>query len=118
MKKKLLLYISILIIAFSSFNVRSSFNPFLGTDHFTEAILQTYFAINASDLNAIVKHAQQATKHAVATRYDVSQEVDHQLIDRGIQSLIIVVEEGTSGNIEAARKAAHNALVFITQSAR
>lgn len=118
MKKKLLIYISILIFAFSSFNVQSSFHPFLGLDHFTEAILETYSAINASDVNAIVKHAEQAKKHAVAAKYDVSQEIDNQLLDRGIKSLIIVVLEVSNGNIEAAKEAAHNALVFITQSAK
>lgn len=118
MNKGLLLYLSMLIIAFSSFNVRSSFHPFLSLDHFTAAILETYSAINASDETAIVKHAEQAKKHALAAKNDVSQDIDNQLLDRGIKSLIIVVVEVSNGNIEAAKEAAHNALVYITQSAR
>jgi hypothetical protein len=80
---KLLFYISMVMIAFSSFKVCSSFDPFLKVDHLTEAILETHFAINASDVKAIIQHAEKAKSHAVATKHDVYQLVDHQLLDNG-----------------------------------
>ena len=118
MKIKLLFLISILLIAFSSFNTWATSNPNPSMDPLTEAIVQTYSAIHAAEVNSIIQHAEIAKIHVKATKNDIYQKVDHQLLDYGIESLNDVVVEVNSGNIEAAREAAHNALVFITQSAR
>jgi hypothetical protein len=120
MTMKLSLYIRRSLIAFSflSFSTWASNNPDPNMDPLTEAIIQTYSAIHAIEVNSIIQHAEIAKIHAKATKNDIYQKVDHRLLDYGIESLNNVVTEVNSGNIEAAREAAHNALVFITQSAQ
>lgn len=115
--KTIILYISSLLIFLYSLSATASINAFARMDHLTEAIVHTYSAIHAPDGETIVQHANLARIHAKATKNDIGQEVDHELLDYGINSLNVVVKEVIAGSIEAAREAAHIALVFITQSA-
>lgn len=118
MIKKLLLKIIVLAMMVGSFHASASFGPFPQIDHLTQAIVQTYFAIHASDAKAIVQHAQIAKGHANTIKRVQEGEVDHLLLEQSINNLNMVVEEGSNGNLEAARAAAHAALILMTRSAR
>jgi len=118
MIKKLLLIISALVIMANPYHASASFGPFPQVDHLTQAIVQTYFAIHASDARTIVQHAQIARGHANTIKSVQHDEVDHFLLEQSIDNLNMVVEEGSNGNLEAARAAAHAALILMTRSAK
>ncbi|HLP81075.1 MAG TPA: small metal-binding protein SmbP [Nitrosomonas sp.] len=118
MIKKLLLNIIASVMMACTFQASASFGPFPQIDHLTQAIVQTYFAIHASDAKTIVQHAQTARGHANTIKSVQHEEVDHFLLEQSIDTLNVVVEEGSNGNLEAARAAAHAALILITRSAK
>lgn len=118
MKNKSLFNIIGLIMIVSSYHASASFGPFPRVDHLTQAIVQTYFAIHASDAQTIVQHARMARGHAHTIRSVHDDEVDRYLLEQSIDSLNMVVEEGNNGNLEAARAAAQAALILMTQSAK
>lgn len=115
---KLLFHIIALLMITGAYRVDASFGPFPKIDHLTQAIVQTYFAIHAVDARTIVQHAQIARGHAKTIKGVQHEEVDHFLLEQSIDSLNVVVEEGSNGNVEAARAAAHAALILMTQSAK
>ena len=118
MIKKLLLNIIALVMMTGSYHASASFGPFPQIDHLTQAIVETYFAIHAADAKTIVQHAQIARGHANTIKGVHEDEIDHFLLEQGIKNLNVVVEEGSNGNLEAARAAAHAALILMTHSAK
>ena len=105
-------------MALSSFSAHSSFSAFAKIDPLIEAILHTYSAVRAPDGISVAQHAAVAIIHANATKNDKDQIVDRRLLEDGIKSLDDAVKEGTSGNTDAAREAANDALIYITHSAK
>lgn len=118
MIRKLLFPLIAWVMITGSYPVSASFGPFPKIDHLTQAIVQTYFAIHAADAKTIVQHAQIARGHANTIKGVQHDEVDDFLLEQSIDSLNMVVEEGSNGNLEAARAAAQAALILMTRSAK
>ncbi len=106
-----------LILAFISFNAFSSYSPFAGFDHLSEAILHTYSASKSSNGKAVAKYAEVARIHANATKNDHYRKINHNFLEEGIRCLNLAVKEGKNGNTDAAKLAVDDALLFLLQSA-
>jgi hypothetical protein len=99
--KTTILYASILIIALFSFSAIA------GQSHLDEAIQHAEVAATSSDGKAIAQHAQESKTHAKAAKND---KTDAKHLDEGIKCLDDAVKEGNDGNIDAAKKAATDAV--------
>ncbi len=114
--KAITLSICSLILVFTSLSAFSSYSTFAGFDHLSEAILHTYSAFRSSNGETVAKHAEVARIHASATKNDQHRKIDHNFLNEGIRCLNLAVKEGENGNIDAAKQAVDDALLFLIQS--
>lgn len=105
-----------LMLIFASFNAFSSYSTLAGFDHLSEAILHTYSAFRSSNGKTVAEYAEVARIHASATKNDHHRKVDHNFLNEGIRCLNLAVKEGENGNIDAAKQAVDDALLYLIQS--
>ena len=108
--KTITLFASILIMFLSSLSVHA------GDNELIDAIQHTQKAVTAEDGEDVVKHAEMAKGHANAAKNDKYMKVENKQMDDGIKSLNDAIKEGKGGKLEAARKAARDALKHFTQA--
>ena len=102
--------VSILIMILLSLSAQA------GDNELIDAIQHTQKAITASDGDDVVKYAELAKGHANAAKYDKYIKVENKQMDEGIELLNDAIKEGMEGNLEAARKAARDALKLFTKA--
>jgi len=108
-KKTIFLYACILMMSLLSFSVVA------GQSHLDQAIKHSEAAVTSADGKTIAKHAQEAAIHAKAAKND---KTDAKHLDEGIKRLEDAVKEGNEGNIDAAKKAATDAVNHFKQAAK
>lgn len=108
--KTIALSASILIMVLFSLSAQA------GDNELIDAIQHTQKAVTATDGDDFVKHAEMAKGHANAAKYDKYIKVENKQMDDGIKFLDDAIKESKGGNMEAARKAARDALKHFTQA--
>lgn len=108
-KKAIILYAGILIMSFLSFS------GIAGQNHLDQAIKHSEAAVTSVDGKTLAKHAQEAQIHAKAAKNDTT---DSKYLDEGIKILDDAVKEGNEGNIDAAKKAATDAVKRFKQATK
>jgi len=108
-KKTIIIYASILIMAFLSFSAVA------GQSHLDEAIQHAEAAAASTNGKTIAKHAQEAKTHAKAAKND---KTDAKHLDEGIKCLDGAIKEGNDGNLDAAKKEAADAVKHFKQAAK
>ena len=107
--KTIILYANILIIALFSFSAIA------GQSHLDQAIQHAEAAVTSPDGKTIAQHAEESKTHAKAAKND---KTDAKHVDEGIKCLDDAVKEGNDGNIDAAKKAATDAVEHFKQAAK
>ncbi|MBA3756817.1 MAG: hypothetical protein H0X02_11555 [Nitrosomonas sp.] len=108
--KTITLFVNILIMVLFSLSVQA------GDNELIDAIQHTQKAVTAKDGDDVVKHAEMAKGHANAAKTDKYIKVEDKQMDDGIKFLDDAIKEGKDGNMEAAKKAARDALKHFTQA--
>lgn len=95
-----------------------SLDVLAGSGHLDEAIKHSEQAASASDAKGVAQHAKEAKMHAQSAKDDKERKVDNKHVDEGISCLDTAVKEGDSGNADAAKKSAREALDHFKAAAK
>ena len=93
-----------------------SLSAMAGESHLVHAIKHAEAAAAAADGKAVAEHAGQAKTHAIDAKNDKTSKSDPKHIDEGIKCLDDAIKEGKSGNTDAAKKAAADAVSHFKQA--
>ncbi len=108
--KTLLFFTSIMIM------ILFSLSAMAGESHLVHAIKHAEAAAAAADGKAVAEHAGQAKTHAIDAKNDKTSKSDPKHIDDGIKCLDDAIKESKSGNTDAAKKAATDAVSHFKQA--
>lgn len=100
---------SFLLISLLSLNVLAA------RSHLELAIQYAEAALYAKDEKTLVEHAQEAKKYANTAK---NEKGDNRYLQQGLQCLNDAVSEAQSGKMNAATKAAKDALDHFKQATR
>lgn len=109
--KIITLLTSFLIMAFLSFSTLAA------SSNLDQAIQHAEAAIKSEKGKSIAEHATEAKKYANASKSDKDKVIDRKHLDEGIKCLTDAIKEGEDENIDAAKKAAKDAVEHFKQAA-
>ena len=105
--KKYILLASILVMALFSFSV-------VADDYLDQAIQRAEAAVRANDGKILILYATDSKVHATDAKNDKTIDIKH--VDEGIKYLDDAMQKGKDENIEAAKKAAAEAIKHFKQA--